>query len=161
MPRGADPRTPNSGGTGTPLEHGLSEYDTDILLWSEHQGQLLRRLAAGERVAGVDWANVIDEVESVGNEQLHAVQSLLVQALIHMLKAEAWPTLREAPSRRAEAIRFRGDAAARFAPSMRQRLDMAQLYRRALRALPKTMDGLPPQPVPTTCPVTLDELLSD
>jgi hypothetical protein len=27
----------------------------------------------------------------VGREQLHAVGSLLVQALAHMLKASAWP----------------------------------------------------------------------
>ena len=87
-------------------------YDDDILLWSERQAQLLRRLAAGERVNDqVDWENVIEEVESVGSEQLHAVESLLVQALVHMLKAEGWPNSRDAPNWRAEAVRFRGDAA--------------------------------------------------
>jgi len=137
-------------------------YDTDILEWSGQQAELLRRLAAGERVNDqVDWGNVIEEVESVGSEQLHAVQSLLTQALIHMLKADAWPTVRDAPNWRAEAIRFRGDAADRVSPSMRQKIDMARLYRRALRALPDTMDGLKPLPVPQTCPVTLDELLSE
>lgn len=140
----------------------MSEYDTDILLWSEHQAALLRRLAVGEHVNDrVDWENVIDEVESVGNEQLFAVQSLLVQALIHELKAQAWPKLRDAPSWRAEAIRFRGDAARRFAPSMRQKIDIVKLYRQALRALPETMDGVPPLPVPETYPMTLAELLSD
>jgi hypothetical protein len=60
----------------------MSEYDTDILTWSEHQAELLRRLAAGERVNNeVDWENVIEEIESVGKEQLHAVESRLVQAL--------------------------------------------------------------------------------
>jgi hypothetical protein len=64
-------------------------YESDILLWSERQAQLLRRLAAGERVNDlVDWENVIEEVESVGSEQLHAVESLLLQALVHMLKAQ-------------------------------------------------------------------------
>jgi hypothetical protein len=67
-------------------------YDEDILLWSERQGDLLRRIAAGEPVnERPDWANIIEEVESVGREQLHAVESLLVQALVHMLKAEGWP----------------------------------------------------------------------
>ena len=137
-------------------------YDTDILEWSGQQAELLRRLAAGERVNDqVDWDNVIEEVESVGSEQLHAVQSLLTQALIHMFKAEAWPTVRDAPNWRAEAIRFRGDAADRFSPSMRQKVDMARLYRRALRALPDTMDGLAPLPVPDVCPVTLDEMLTE
>jgi hypothetical protein len=54
-------------------------YDTDILEWSDHQAALLRRVAAGERVNEVDWPNIIEEVESVGREQLHAVESLLVQ----------------------------------------------------------------------------------
>ena len=44
---------------------------------------------------------------------------------------------------------------------MRQPIDMARIYRRALRRLPETMDGQPPLPVPTVCPVTLDELLSE
>jgi hypothetical protein len=137
-------------------------YDTDILLWSEQQAKLLRRVAAGERVNDqVDWENVIEEVESVGSEQLHAVESLLAQALIHMLKVRAWPQSREVPHWRAEAIRFRGDAAARFAPSMRQRIDLEKLYRRARRAVPETIDGQPPLPVPDRSPVTLEELLSE
>jgi hypothetical protein len=46
---------------------------------------------------------------------------------------------------------------------MRQRIDVAHLYRQALRALPDTIDGQAPLPLPTpdACPVTLDELLSD
>lgn len=109
----------------------------------------------------MDWANVADEIEDVGVGQLHAGRSRRTPALIHLLKAEAWPTVREAPNWRAKVIRFRGEAADRFSPAMRQRIDMGRLSRRALRALPETMDGLQPLPVPEVCPVTLDELLSD
>jgi Domain of unknown function DUF29 len=138
-------------------------YEDDIVLWSERQSSLLRRRAAGELVneRELDWPNIAEEIESVGNEQVHAVESLLVQALAHRLKAEAWPTSPEVPGWRAEARRFRDDAVSRFAPSMRQKLDVAKLYRRALRALPDTIDDQPPLPVPQSCPVTLDELLSD
>jgi hypothetical protein len=140
----------------------MSEYDNDILLWSERQGALLRRIGAGEQVNDqVDWENVAEEIESVGREQLHAVESLLGQALRHMLKAEAWPLHRDAPSWRADAIDFRGQAADRFVPSMQQRINLARIYARALRSLPETVDGQSPLPVPATCPVTLDELLSD
>ena len=139
----------------------MSEYETDILVWSEHQAALLRRLAAGERVNDqIDWENVIEEVESVGSEQQHAVVSLLRQVLIHALKAEAWPLSRDAPNCRADAIRFRADAADRYAPSMRQRIDLDRIYRQALRALPETMDGQPPLPIRTAIP-TLDELLAE
>ena len=116
--------------------------DTDILLWSEYQARLLRRLGSGEVPNKLpDWPNIAEEIESVGSEQLHAVQSLLVQALVHMLKAEAWPLSPAVPGWRAEAIRFRGDAADRFAPSMRQRIDVARLYRRALRAIRRRSTG--------------------
>ncbi len=137
-------------------------YETDILVWSEQQAELLRRLAHGERVNDqLDWEHLIEEVESVGSEQLHAVESLLLQALVHMLKAQGWPLARDVENWRADARGFRAQAANRFAPSMRQRLDLARIYRQALRAVPATMDGQPPQPLPDACPVTLDELLGD
>jgi hypothetical protein len=135
-------------------------YETDVLEWSEHQAELLRRVAAGERVNGVDWSNVIEEIESVGSEQLHAVESQLLQALLHDLKAEAWPLCPYVPHWRSEARVARINAASRYAPSMRRRLDLARIYARALSAMPSTIDGLLPLPVPTECPVTLDELLA-
>jgi len=137
-------------------------YHADVLEWSEHQARLLRQHAAGE--AGneaPDWTNIIEEVESVGRSQLSAVKSLLVQALVHDLKAEAWPLVSYVPHWRAEARGFRGDAAEAFTPSMRQRIDMAELYRRALARMPDTINGQLPLPVPTACPVTLDELLGE
>ena len=63
-------------------------YDEDILLWSEHQAELLRRIAAGEPVnERPDWGNIIEEVESVGREQLHARRVAVVPGAVHMLKA--------------------------------------------------------------------------
>jgi hypothetical protein len=140
----------------------MSEYDSDILSWSEHQSALLRRLARGEQVnAQIDWENVAEEIESVGRDQLHAVQSLPRQALIHMLKAEAWPDARDAPVWRADAINFRTQAADRYVASMRQRIDLERIFRQARRAIPATMDGTAPLPPPDTCPLTLDELLAE
>ena len=138
-------------------------YDADVLLWSEQQADLLRRRAAGELVneAELDWPNIAEEIEAVGSEQRHAVESLLVQALIHRLKAAAWPEASAVPHWEAEARVFLDDARRRFVPSMRQRLDLARLYRQALRGLPVTLDGQPPQPVPEVCPATLDELMTE
>src|SRR6195952_183470 len=126
----------------------MRDYDTDILVWSEHQAELLRRRAAGELVndAEMDWPNIAEEIEAVGRSELHAVESLLVQALRHMLKAEAWPLSRDAPSWRADAIDFRQQASRRFVPSMRQRVDVAGLYADALAAMPGTIDGHAPLP---------------
>jgi hypothetical protein len=107
-----------------------------------------------------DWPNIIEEVGDVGLNSLRACRSLLVQALVHMLKVKGWPQSRDAPHWAAEARRFRGDAADAFTLSMRQRIDMAELYRRTLRAMPDTIDGQPPQPVSDVCSFTLDELLA-
>jgi hypothetical protein len=148
----------------------MSEYDIDILRWSEHQAALLRRLAGGERVNDqaafaallqeVDWTNVIDEVETVGRNELRATESHLVQALLHDLKAEGWPLSRDVPHWRAEARGHRDEARRAFAPSMRQRINLAALYREALRRMPETIDGVAPLPVPQACPVTLDKMLT-
>src|SRR5947209_7150672 len=135
-------------------------YEADVLEWSERQAELLRRHAAGERLnEEPDWANIIEEIEDVGRSRLSAVQSLLTQALTHMLKADGWPKSRDLPHWRAEARGFRGDAASEFSASMRRRIDLEQLYRRALDRLPDSIDGQRPLPLPETCPVTLDQLL--
>jgi hypothetical protein len=138
----------------------MADYDSDILEWSERQAALLRRRAAGDLVneAELDWPNIAEEIEDVGRSEQHAVESLLVQALRHMLKAEAWPQSRDAPGWRADAIDFRQQARRRFAPSMRPKIDVAGLYVDARRALPETMDGLPPLPIQSEIP-TLDDLL--
>ena len=62
----------------------MDEYDTDVLTWSERQAALLRRVAAGEQINDqIDWPNIIEEVEAVGQSQVHAVESWLYQALLH------------------------------------------------------------------------------
>jgi len=137
-------------------------YETDVLRWSEQQGDLLRRLARGERVNDqIDWENVAEEIEAVGRTERRACESYLIRALLHDLKADAWPQAREVPHRRAEARGFRYEAAKAFTPSMRQLIDLPALYREALRRVPEAIDGQKPLPLPETCPLTLDEMLSD
>lgn len=138
-------------------------YEGDVLLWSERQAELLRRRAAGDlsNEAELDWPNIAEEIESVGRSQLSAVRSHIVQAFLHDLKAEAWPQARDAPHWRSEARRARLDAAEAFVPSMRQRINIADLYAKALRIMPNENDGQPPLPVPDVCPLTVDQLLGE
>ena len=134
-----------------------NSYNADILLWSQKQAELLRKRSVNE----LDWDNIAEEIESVGRSQLHAVQSHLVLALLHDLKAEAWPLSRDVEHWRAEARLHRAAARRQYTLSMRQRLDMAALYRDARDGLPDTMYGAQPLPLPADCPVTLDEMLSE
>jgi Domain of unknown function DUF29 len=75
-------------------------YEDDILLWSEQQAEALRRRAANE----IDWENVAEEIAAVRRSERNAVESHLVQALLHDLMAEGWPRSRDVPDWRAEAL---------------------------------------------------------
>ncbi len=137
-------------------------YDADILLWSEHQASLLRRMAAGEKLnEQPDWPNIIEEMESVGRSQLTAVELPILQSLLHTLKAQAWPRSREVGHWRVEAIGFRDDAFRSYVPSMRQRIDLDRLYRQALRRIPPMIDNHPPLALPPSTSLTVDEFFRD
>jgi hypothetical protein len=139
----------------------MSLYDDDILLWSEQQVERLRKVAVDSRLnsEAPDWPNIIEEIEAVGRSELHAVESLLIQALLHDLKARAWPDASYVPHWRIEERAFRRQAARQYAPSMRRKIDLPALYADALDRIPPDIDGKPPLPLPQACPVTLDELL--
>jgi hypothetical protein len=66
-------------------------YERDVLAWSQHQADLLRRLGRGERVNDVDWAHVAEEIEDVGLSELHSVESFLDLILVHLLKVHVSP----------------------------------------------------------------------
>jgi hypothetical protein len=136
-------------------------YDRDILAWSRAQAERLRRLAAGERVNDLDWAHVIEEIEDVGKSQVDAVRSLLLQALLHALKAAAWPDHSAARKWRNEIATFLVQARARFQPDMAQAIDPADLHRRARNAVLDLDMRRPPRALPAVSDHTLAELMDD
>jgi len=136
-------------------------YDHDVLAWSQYQADLLRRMSRGEQVNGVDWEHVVEEVEDVGISQLNAVRSYLRLMLVHLLKVHCWPAHGAVRHWREEIATFQEDALQRFTPSMRRRIDLGDLYGRALRQVEDADDyGEPVHPLPAACPFTLDQLLS-
>jgi hypothetical protein len=137
-------------------------HDTDIVLWSEQQAALLRRLAAARpNEPALDWQHIIEEIEDVGGSAVRAVRSLMLQILLHDLKCIAWPHSPYVEHWRSEARAFHAQIGGIYTPSMRRQLDIAEIHQRARRAIPDTIDGQPPLPVPVTCQRTLDDLLAD
>ncbi|MGI4946561.1 MAG: DUF29 domain-containing protein [Janthinobacterium lividum] len=136
-------------------------YERDALAWSDRQAALLRSIAAGERLnEAVDWANVIEEIQDVGLSELRACESLIQQAISHILKLRAWPHSRAADHWRDEVGTFLDDVGRRFTASMRQRMDLDELFARALRRARSARDDTGrPQPLPDRCPYTLDDFL--
>ncbi len=147
-------------GQEVPVPDGL--YERDALAWAEQQAGLLRRLAAGERLnTAVDWPNLIEEVRDVGRSELRSCESLLRQAMLHLLKLHVSPASPAAAHWRGEVAGFLTDARRAFTPSMRQRLDLPDLYTDALYQLRAGADDAGAVlPVPDTCPFTLDELVA-
>ena len=126
-------------------------YERDALAWAEQQAALLDRIAAGERLnEAVDWLNV---VRDVGLSELRTCQSLLLQAMVHLLKFHAVPDAQAAVHWREETGTFLDDAAQRFTPSMRQRIDLEVLYGRAIRRARSLLTDAGDQAtLPEACP---------
>ena len=139
-----------------------SLYDADILLWSEQQADLLRRLARGERVNdAVDWENVIEEVGDVGKSEFNGVASLLEVGLTHLLLAYASPRPEPVGHWRSEARTALAGAARRYAPSMGPRLDLGELWTLSVTAMRDKLaaDGGPARPMPADCPFAVQDLV--
>ena len=71
----------------------MTDYDTDILTWAEHQAALLRRRAAGELVndAGLDWSNVAEEIEALVKAQDRELASRINTIMLHLMKLQTSP----------------------------------------------------------------------
>jgi hypothetical protein len=83
----------------------------------------------------------------------------LEQLLAHLLKLRGWPGLSACNHWRGEIVAFQAGAVRRFAPSMRQRIDLDGLYDLAVRqVVPLRYGGDPGHLPPAACPVTLDQL---
>jgi Domain of unknown function DUF29 len=142
----------------------LSDYDTDIVLWSEHQASLLRRVAAGERINDqLDWTNIIEEMESVGRSETETVMSLLTNVMDHKLRLIGWPNHLAAVHWQHEIRAWLARIAKRHRPSMHIEAEMTVLFRIAQLDMEAHMldAGSPAESLPTTCPWTLNELLSE
>lgn len=138
-------------------------YEDDIVTWSEQQADGLRRLAARPELSNlVDWANIIEEIECLGRSEWHAVESLLVQALAHVLKRYCDPDSLSRLAWEVETNTFLRDARRKYRPSMRQVLDVDDIWRRAFEAASQellTYRRRVPPGIPDQSPFTLSDVL--
>jgi hypothetical protein len=129
-------------------------YERDFPAWCLRQAGRMRRLAAsamGEDQP--DWPRIIEEVEDMGASQRRQVESLLVQAMVHLIKLQGAQNGSDAAHWIAETRAFLDDAARSFAPSMRRAIDMDDLHRSVWFRLTGNRSA-------PACPFTLDELIS-
>ena len=142
-------------------------YDEDIVLWSEQQAEIIRRLGATRRDLPneLDLENVAEEIESVGRSELAAVESHLDLILGHLIKLFIEPGAEAARHRRSEIIGFHREVRRRYSPSMRQRIDLDDLWRSAREQALVAYDGIPQQQpaseLPVNSPFVLEDLVRD
>ncbi len=134
-------------------------YDRDVHAWAQQQ----TRAITERRLADIDWANVAEEIESVGNSQKSEIRNRLRILLLHLAKWEFQPE-----KRKAGWIGSIGEARSRIAgviddsPSLRRlpadRLDWSWKRARlqAAEDMRRPLDSLPED-----CPYTVEQALDD
>ena len=139
-----------------------SLYETDIVAWADRQVEELRRLADSGITNSVDWANVIEEIESVGRSEWGGVRSQLVHALAHVIKGVCDPDSLSSEAWGGEVKVALAEAREDYRRSMRPHLDMDTIWRRAFARATAALDvqhvSVPPR-IPATSPFTLEEVL--
>jgi Domain of unknown function DUF29 len=139
-------------------------YEEDILLWSEQQAAVIRRLGQTRRDIPneLDIENVAEEIESVGRSELAAVESQIRQTFVHLIKLFIEPNADVARHWRAEILAFHSEFSRRYSPSMRQRIDIDKLWRSARDQSLLAYDGAQYQLVadlPEHSVLSLDDVL--
>ena len=140
-------------------------YERDFYTWTQRQADALRRAAEAQvnTPEALDWANVAEEIESMGREQAAKLRSSYRVLLMHLLKWQFQPNL-QSRSWRATIARERGDAAEHLMenPGLKPRQEelFVAAYRRARKeAVVET--GLLLKMFPETCPFTIEQALDD
>ena len=137
-------------------------YDTDILIWSEQQADLLARLAAGEDVQDqIDWEHVIDEVESVGLSELRDCEFLLSRSLMNLMRLASMPGDQLADEWRRDTTKWLERVRAELKPYIRRRIGKVEIERIYARALRRVRDDprMSRKQLPDDCPFTAEDLL--
>ena len=134
----------------------MSKYEEDFYAWTQEQANAVYTKAWDH----VDVEHLVEEIEALGSEQEHAVESHLANLLLHLLKWRYQPERRGRSWRRSILV-ARQHIARRLKrnPSLRPRLRffLGDAYLDA-HALAASDTGLPPETFPDRCPWTLEQL---
>ncbi|NJM11729.1 MAG: DUF29 domain-containing protein [Synechococcaceae cyanobacterium SM1_2_3] len=142
-------------------EPNLASYDRDFYLWTQQQAALIRQ---GEfNRVDLDFANIAEEIESMGRREKHSIRSYLFNVMMHLLK---W---RYQPDRRGTSWkssirngRYQVKELLEESPSLKPQLELfiEKIYPNARQvAADETELGLPTFPV--QCPFTVEQIIGD
>jgi Domain of unknown function DUF29 len=139
----------------------MSLYDTDFAQWAQTQAALLK---AGAFDA-LDLPNLIEEVDDLSRRERRALESRLLQLVVHLLKWRYQPSGRQTGHSWESSIReqrLRLARRLRESPSLRPTLPalLADIYPEAvLRASRQT--HVPEAALPSACLWSVEQILAD
>lgn len=137
-----------------------SLYWRDLPDWSEQQAAALRALSVRSDLPNsLDLEHLIEEVEALGRSQISAAISPMRLILEHLIKLAARPGSLSARHWQAEILNWHAELLQNYAPSMRQRVDLDDVWRKAAGIAGKRLGA--PLRLPAHCPISLDDLLAD
>ena len=140
----------------------LELYDTDYQLWLN---QTVAQLKAQD-FSQIDLENLIEEIESLGRSEKHAISSYLMRLCEHLLKIKYWESEREMCLRgwKREVINFRLQIQEELedSPSLRSFLQniFAKQYKNG-RKLFLNASELETKLIPETPDFTLEQALDE
>jgi hypothetical protein len=120
-------------------------YDTDLALWAESQARALRDAGHAGTNLPIDWANVAEEIESLGKSQGRELASRIRTILLHLLKLQGSPAMEPSAGWRETIQEQRSEIEAVLAdsPSLRQTVPavIEQQLDRARRSAALALSG--------------------
>jgi len=106
-------------------------YERDFYAWTQAQAEALRLRGGGGN--SLDYERLADEVGDMGKAERDAVESLVTQVLVHLIKLEFSANDEPKAHWRAEIVAFRKGWKRKLSPSIRGFLvnDLEELHRDA------------------------------
>lgn len=137
---------------------GKTDYEQDFYTWAMTQAAHLR----AKQWDALDIDNLAEEVEALGSEQEHAVESYLVNLLLHLLKWRYQPERRGKSWRNSIRVARQGiDRRLRRNPGLKRKLDpLAVTAYVDARELAAEQTEQPITLFPESCPWALAEVLN-
>jgi hypothetical protein len=141
-----------------------TRYRNDVYGWSQDQAEALRDLRDRPDLPNaLDLDHVIEEIESVGSSELASVQSYLRLVFVHLIKLALSPNPEPRSHWREEVLGYHAEFLTRYAPSMRQHIELDLVWRRAVRQAEAALaeHGDKPGRLGPGCAFTLDDVLAE
>jgi len=139
--------------------NAASLYESDFYAWLQHQANALR----SQNLSKLDFANLIEEIETMGRSEKRSLKSRLAVLLMHLIKWQYQPQYRSRSwmltiSNQRQALHDIINDSPSLKPLLASAIDSAWI--RAKRDA-EIEAGINSADFPQTCPWQVDQFMND